>query len=375
MKRDEKKCMSWTCCGMGPGQEDTGSGQSGNCSWQGEKAGTPAGPVARADTRLNWRDITGAWKARWGMGRMNYRVAPGLYAVGTPGPDSPVLVTANYKLSFDSLRRELSGLDAWLMVVDTNGINVWCAAGKGTFGTTEVVRRIAQVNLREIVSHRTIILPQLAAPGVAAHEVQKQSGFRVVFGPVRAADVPAFLRSGYKATPEMRQAGFGFRERLALVPVELAHLAGPVLVLALALLGLNATAAWLKGTGVSLALLMAGTALNLVPFLGAILAGAVLVPALLPFIPGRAFAWKGWLLGMLWSLVYIFGFAAVTGAVQTVGYLLFLPAASAFLALNFTGSTAYTSLSGVLKEMNFALPAIIVASGAGLCGIITGFFL
>jgi CO dehydrogenase/acetyl-CoA synthase gamma subunit (corrinoid Fe-S protein) len=75
---------------------------------------------------------------RWGIGRHRYRIEPGLYAVGTPGSDSPVLVTANYKMSFDALRRELGGLDAWILVLETDGINVWCAAGKGTFGTEEV---------------------------------------------------------------------------------------------------------------------------------------------------------------------------------------------------------------------------------------------
>ena len=49
-----------------------------------------------------------------------------------------MLVTANYKLSFDSLRFALATIDAWLLVTDTRGINVWCAAGKGTFSASEV---------------------------------------------------------------------------------------------------------------------------------------------------------------------------------------------------------------------------------------------
>jgi CO dehydrogenase/acetyl-CoA synthase gamma subunit (corrinoid Fe-S protein) len=89
-------------------------------------------------------------------------------------------------MTFDRLRSTLSGLDAWVIVLDTKGINVWCAAGKGTFGTTELINRIKKVRLSEIVSHRTIILPQLGAPGVAAHEVQKKYRFKSVYGPVRA---------------------------------------------------------------------------------------------------------------------------------------------------------------------------------------------
>ena len=93
-----------------------------------------AGSVAQVSANLRIADRLGAWKMRWGIGRMNYRVEPGLYAVGQPDSDSPVLVSANYKLSFDRLRCELDGLNVWILVIDTKGINVWCAAGKGTFG-------------------------------------------------------------------------------------------------------------------------------------------------------------------------------------------------------------------------------------------------
>ena len=80
-------------------------------------------------TRLSGRDILGAWKVRWGIGRMNYKVEPGLYKVNEADCNSPVLVSANYKLTFDTLRKNLSGLDCWLLILDTRGVNVWCAAG------------------------------------------------------------------------------------------------------------------------------------------------------------------------------------------------------------------------------------------------------
>jgi len=127
---------------------------------------------------------------------MRYTVDPGLYAVGNPDAQSPVLVTANYKMSFDRLRAELSGIDAWILVLNTDGINVWCAAGKRTFGTEELVRRIESSGLARVVAHRKLIVPQLGGPGVAAHQVKELSGFRVVYGPIRAEDLPAFLESG-----------------------------------------------------------------------------------------------------------------------------------------------------------------------------------
>jgi len=93
-------------------------------------------------TKLTWRDVVGGWAARWGIRRMNYSIAPDLHRIGKPTRESEVLVTANYKLTVDVVRRELKGLDAWLLVLDTRGVNVWCAAGKGTFGTAELVRRL-----------------------------------------------------------------------------------------------------------------------------------------------------------------------------------------------------------------------------------------
>jgi hypothetical protein len=124
-------------------------------------------------------------------------------------------------MTFDVVRREANGLDAWILVLETNGVNVWCAAGKGTFGTDEVVRRVHATRLEEVVDHRKLVVPQLGATGVAAHEVRKRSGFSVVYGPVRASDIKRFLAAGMKTTPEMRQVTFGTVDRLVLAPVEL----------------------------------------------------------------------------------------------------------------------------------------------------------
>lgn len=317
---------------------------------------TRAGQVPRVKTRLELSDIIGTWKARWGINRNNYRVTPGLYAAGAPDENAPVLVTANYKMSFDHLRRELEGVDAWVLVLDTNGINVWCAAGKGTFGTRELARRIMENRLDDLVKHRTVIVPQLGAPGVAAHEVKKLTGFRVVYGPVRASDLKAFLAAGMKATPQMRRVRFGFRDRVSLIPVELVAAVRPFLMI----------------MGVIMLLQVAGlvevTWQDLYPFAGAVLAGTVVTPALLPWIPGRAFAFKGWLTGLLWAVLVIYLYRQTgngTGLAEAVGFLLVLPAISAYLALNFTGASTFTSLSGVEKEMKYALPSIVAAGGLG----------
>ena len=293
---------------------------------------------------LTTDDRFAAWKARWGMGRMNCRVKPGLYALGSPAADSPVFATANYRLSFDALRTNLKGLDAWLLVLDTKGINVWCAAGKGTFGTRELARSIDAACLEKRVNHRTVILPQLGAPGVSAHRVKAMSGFSAVYGPVRASDLPEYLRLGH-ATPEMRRVRFNFGDRIVLAPVQLVHFGRYMLPAAalLYLLGFRADAAYTAG---------------------ALFAGGLLVPALLPWLPGRSFAVKSATAGLL--VTALIALTHGQSAAQFAARALIYSAAASFVGLDFTGASTYTSLSGVKKEMRLALPAHALAVAAGL---------
>lgn len=346
-----------------------------DAGWVTGEIKTVAGPAYRVSTSRTVDDIIGTVKTRLNLGRMNYLINPALYAVGNPDDKSPVLVSANYKLSFDSLRFKLSGQNLWILVIDTRGINVWCAAGKGTFGTAEVVRMLEATGLANIVSHRTLILPQLAAPGVSAHEVKRLSGFKVNYGPVRAADIPAYLASGNRADAAMRRTRFNLADRMVLAPVELVGMIVPTAILSALLFILNLIATLAGGSEVFIMLLLNRSLSDLAPFLAAVLIGIILVPALLPYIPGRALAWKGWLLGLLWALVYTTYIAPGADWLQTAAYYLTLPAIPAFLGMNFTGSTTYTSLSGVVKEMNYALPLIIASSALGLIALIIAYFI
>jgi acetyl-CoA decarbonylase/synthase complex subunit gamma len=295
---------------------------------------------------------------------MSYRVEPGLYAVGDPGPGSPVLVTASYKLSFDILRREAGALDAWILVLDTAGVNVWCAAGKGTFGTAELVHRIAATRLAEVVEHRRLIVPQLGGPGVAGFEVKKASGFKVIWGPVDAADLPEFLESGCRATAEMRRKSFGLGERLRLVPVELVTAAQWVILASLVLLLIGGL-----GSGSYLSNLLDHGLRAVLALIGGVVAGAVIMPAMLPWLPGRSFALKGLWPGLAVALALLLGMGypgGWAGRLEGGAWLLMVPAVSAFLAMGFTGASTFTSLSGVRKEMRVAVPMQISAASLGV---------
>lgn len=311
---------------------------------------TPAGIAPRVSPRWFWPDRSGAALVRLGIGRDRYRVAPGLYALGDPDADSPVLVTCNFKLTFDLLRRELAGRSFWLLVVETYGINVWCAAGKRSFSAEEVAGRVRAAGLDKVVTHRTLILPQLAAPGVAVRRLPKLCGFSGVFGPLRAEDLPAFLDAGMQAGPEMRTIRFPLGERLKVALVEVhgarKFMAWTLLAcMFIALLGPGG----FRFTGI----LGAGIAA-----FGAVVAGFLtgvfLVPAFLRQIPVKAFAAKGLLAGSLTGLplAVLLGRDWPEGAAALMTCAIF----ASWFAMHYTGSTPFTSLSGVDREMRRYMP-------------------
>ena len=296
---------------------------------------------------------------------MDFIVPPGLYAIGFPTETDPVLVTANYKMSYDIMRRSLSGQTCWLLVLETYGINVWCAAGKGTFGTGELVRRVKATGLSDIVSHRRLILPILGAPGVSAHEVSRRTGFKVHYATIRATDLPEYLDNGMVTTPEMRQLTFTFYERLVLIPVELVMALKSIAIIgAAALLSTAALGSVTAGISVFCA------------YMGAVLSGIALGPLLLPWLPGRSFAVKGAFAGLLWcGLFYLLAGGAAWSGTVTAAFFLALPAVSAFHTLNFTGCSTYTSRSGVKKEMRIGLPVMGSALLVSLVLLLAGRYL
>jgi len=311
--------------------------------------------VRTIPTTLSAKDVLGAWRVRWGVGRMDYSVDPGLYAIGKPDNESPVFVSANYKLTFDVLRKNLGGVNCWLLILDTKGVNVWCAAGKGTFGTEELLHRIESSELSNYVTHKKLVLPQLGATGVSAHEIERQSGFEIKYGPIRASDIKEYIEAGYEATKEMRTVRWSLWDRLVLTPMELL----PALKYSLPVFGVMLLANKFAANPFDKTDISANA--------GAILSGTVITPALLPYIPGRAFSAKGWLVGLSVT-AGILGFSGkfTKGSrLLSAGHLLLFPAISSFLAMNFTGSSTYTSPSGVNKEMEKALPFIVGAAAVG----------
>jgi len=339
-----------SCCSCTP-QEN-----ASQCSC-GTSAAVPA--IRTTESTLTAANRLDHILARWGARRNNHRVEPGLYRLGNPSPESPVFASANYTLSFDALRSALAGIDSYILVLDTRGINVWCAAGKGTFGTEELVRQITINGLASVVSHKKIIVPQLSAPGISWPDVLRKTGFMVEYGPVRARDLPEYLKT-HTASAAMRRVEFPLRDRVVLIPVELVHVTPAAIICAVAL--------WfLAGPVAAIAAITA------------VVAGTALFPIFLPFIPTQDFSTKGLILGGVVAVPFAVAFflsPALPGWAATAGALtplLIMPAVTAYLALNFTGSTTFTSRTGVRKEIFRYVPVMALMAGTGIVlGIVLG---
>ena len=308
------------------------------------------------------KDQLGALRVRFSIGRGRYRIAPGLYRLGHPDRDSEVIVTANYKLSFDQVRKSLKGMDAWILVLETYGINVWCAAGKGTFGSEELIRRIKESQLELYTSRKHLIVPQLGATGISAKKVKEASGYTVKFGPVRAEDIQTYIASGYKKTRAERTVNFNIWDRFILTGVEVSNSLKYLLpaMLFVALLS------GIYPGGYSLALVREEGLWAAMYLMAAYLSGAFLAPVILPLLPFRHFGGKGMVAGVLVFGLIVLAAPANFNILSMLGWFLLSGAVASYLTMNFTGASTYTSLSGVRKEMRIFVPIQIAFVLAGL---------
>lgn len=331
------------------------------------KLNKPGISIPVTSSTLSIVDHLGAIMVRWNINRNHYRVEPGLYAIGSPDQDSDIFVSANYKLSFDSLRKSLEGINGWLLVLDTKGVNVWCAAGKGTFSTKELINKIRRYSLQNIVNHRRLIVPQLGATGVSAHIVREETGFNVHYGPVRASDISKFISNGYRKDRDMSLVRFSFEDRIRLVPNDFIYgkfyLLGAMAVMVLL--------SFLTGEGFRF-VLSQDTSSAILNILLAYIAGIVITPAALPYIPARAFALKGFYTGAAIFIISLFTGISKGNFILLASWFLIISAISSFMAMNFTGSSTFTSLSGVRKEMKIAVPLQIGCAVTGLALYVIG---
>lgn len=144
----------------------------------------------------------------------NFPTELGLFPIGKPGRSSPVFLSGNYSLVVHRLWRALQGTDCYLLVANSRGSNVWCAAGMNEFSEHDVIDAINVGDLADVVSHRQIIAPPYAAPGVNVRTVYQETGFHIKRGPTHLNDLPRYIAQKMKRSNDMLSVQFGFRDRI-----------------------------------------------------------------------------------------------------------------------------------------------------------------
>jgi NAD-dependent dihydropyrimidine dehydrogenase PreA subunit len=138
----------------------------------------------------------------------------GMIKIGKPGRTSPVFLTCNYHLTVKRVKRALHSINCYLLIANSNGHNVWCGATGGHFTNHDVISILKTSGVKKLVGHKNVILPQLAATGIEAKYIHKKTGWRVIWGPVYARDIQAFMENNFKKTIEMRKVRFSLAQRI-----------------------------------------------------------------------------------------------------------------------------------------------------------------
>ena len=123
------------------------------------------------------------------------QVQPGLYEINSPKPESPVLVTTNFSITYFSVANEVegSGLPAWLLVTDAEGMSVLTAWAAGKFDAERIAKAVNGFKVAEKVSRKRVVLP--GAVAVLSGEVEEAlPGWEVRVGPREAVDIAAFMK-------------------------------------------------------------------------------------------------------------------------------------------------------------------------------------
>ncbi len=308
-----------------------------------EKNGERAVPeVAGVSTTLTFGDRLVNLVAYSSLYMTFLRVEPGLYKVGEPGPAAPLLVTANFTLTFNLVRRALRGMDAYVLVVDTRGINVWCAAAAGKFDAREVALSHRAFRLAEVRHREPAVLPKLSATGVAKYKLGDDFGVKAVFGPVYIRDFGAYLAAGYRKTPAMNRVDWGLAKRVEVT--------------------------WFFAL-----LNAAAVALPLAFFhrlysplvVAAVAAISLLVGVLYPWLPTRLYSIKGLAAAAPVAVSLLtYKWLAGGGASSLGKWAIFLAWAGILLGLEYAGNTSVSSASQMNEEFKPGLVALAALMAA-----------
>ncbi len=123
------------------------------------------------------------------------QVQPGLYEINDPSPESPLLVTTNFSITYFSVANEVesAGLPAWLLVCDAEGMSVLTAWAAGMFDAERIATDVKRFNVPEKVNGKRLVLPGHVA--VLSGELEEElPDWQIRVGPREAVDLPAFIK-------------------------------------------------------------------------------------------------------------------------------------------------------------------------------------
>lgn len=123
------------------------------------------------------------------------QVQPGIYEINSPSPDDPLLVTTNFSITYFSVANEVesSGLPAWLLVCDAEGMSVLTAWAAGKFDAEGIARDVKNFAAADKINHRTLVLPGHVS--VLSGELEEElPGWQIQVGPREAVDLPRFMK-------------------------------------------------------------------------------------------------------------------------------------------------------------------------------------
>jgi acetyl-CoA decarbonylase/synthase complex subunit gamma len=128
------------------------------------------------------------------------QVEPKLYAIGAAGPDSPLLITTNFSLTYFSVSGEVesSGLPAWLLVADADGQSVLTGWAAGKFDAEKIAKTVKASGIEDRLSHKKLVLPGHVA-GLSGEVEEELPGWQIMVGPRDAVDIPRYLKNVWSA--------------------------------------------------------------------------------------------------------------------------------------------------------------------------------
>jgi acetyl-CoA decarbonylase/synthase complex subunit gamma len=303
------------------------------------KSGTPWPQTSTEPQplRISWLDYVKAAISWTDAFKRTYTVEPGLYYTGNRyDPTAPLLVTCNYRLTIFLLLRRLRARPVRMLVIDTDGINVWCAAGKGVFGNEAILTQLDRYDRTLLTEGKwlTLLLPKFAMAGVDLRGLRREH-VRPIIGPLYAKDLPAYLDNPPLRDCSDARVVFGLQMRCFSWLPGFKQMFGWSLLLVMIFMAAH----WLWGSSVPVGLF----AISL--FI------ATAYPFLFPYLPGDGFAPKGLFLGAATTAGLIV--AATLGllpAASLPASALFALATALLFSLSYTGNSAVSNYTKVRKE-------------------------